>query len=104
MQSIEDKNVSLPKDKFDSQTALLKDITDNQLLLKNDQIAKLLNMSESNAKKVLMRYGIQPIDLGRCRGNGLRRLTSAIIEVADILHTEAQTKSSSKRKKYPHIQ
>lgn len=70
------------------------------LLLTRSEIASILNMSEGNAIKILAKHGVQPIDLGRGRGNGLRWHTSAVIEVADILHTKAQAKFNPKRKKF----
>lgn len=71
------------------------------LLLTRSQIGIALNMSEGNAKRVLEKHGIMPIDLGKGRGNGLRWLTAAVIKVADILHAEAQAKSSKKCQRIP---
>lgn len=69
------------------------------LFLTRSQIAQLLNMSESHAKKLLAEHGITPIDLGRGRGKGLRWRTAAVIELADILHTDAQAKKKPRRVK-----
>ncbi|MBQ3058799.1 MAG: hypothetical protein IJD16_00580 [Desulfovibrio sp.] len=60
-------------------------------LLKRQDIARVLNVSESRARQLLAEHGVNPIDMGRGRGNGLRWRTSAVIEVADILHAEAQS-------------
>lgn len=67
-------------------------------LLTRSQISQILNVSESNAKRILAEHGVQPIDLGRGRGNGLRWHTEAVIKVADILHTEAQSRKPQRRK------
>ena len=71
------------------------------LLLTRSQIGAALNMSEGNARKTLEAHGVQPINLGRGRGNGLRWLTSAVIKVADILHAEAQAKSGKRCRRIP---
>lgn len=68
------------------------------LLIKRREIAALLNVNEKTAISILARHGVSPIDLGRGRGNGLRWRTSAVIAVADILHTEAQPKKIQQRK------
>lgn len=71
------------------------------LLLTRSQIGTMLSMSETNAKKILEAHGVQPINLGRGRGNGLRWLTTAVIKVADILHAEAQAKSGKRCRRIP---
>lgn len=77
--------------------------TNQPLFLTRMQLGQWLNMSPASAMRVLNKYNIQPVDLGRGRGNGLRWRTSAVIEVADILHTEAQAKKTQRRiKKSPY--
>lgn len=68
------------------------------LLLTTAQVGDLLNTSEANAKQLLLAHGVQPIDLGRGRGRGLRWRTSAVIQFADMLHTEAQAMQPRTRK------
>ena len=60
------------------------------LFLTKEEIGPALNMSESKARATLDKYGVKPVDRGRGRGNGLRWRTSAVIQVADTLHAEAQ--------------
>ena len=69
------------------------------VLLKRQEIAHFLNVSESKARQLLAERGVHPIDLGRGRGNGLRWHTSAVIEVADILHAEAQSQKRLEQRK-----
>lgn len=68
------------------------------LLLTTAQVGNLFNTSEANAKQLLLAHGVQPIDLGRGRGRGLRWRTSAVIQFADMLHTEAQATQPKTRK------
>ncbi len=60
------------------------------LLLTRQGIADALSMPEKQARAILAAHGVQPIDLGKGRGHGLRWRTSAVIAVADALHAEAQ--------------
>ena len=60
------------------------------LLLTRQGIADALSMPEKLARAILAAHGVQPIDLGKGRGHGLRWRTSAVIAVADALHAEAQ--------------
>jgi len=69
-------------------------LTRESALLNRKDIARVLNMSESKARKILAEHGIKPIDLGPGRGNGLRWHTSAVIHIADILHAEAQAQKN----------
>lgn len=71
------------------------------LYLTRFEIGIMLSMSETKARKILAEHGVNPIDLGRGRGNGLRWRTSAVINVADILHAEAQAQSTKRRRNAP---
>lgn len=62
-----------------------------KLFLTTNEVCLLLNMGKSCALAFLARYGIMPVDLGKGRGKGLRWRMTAVIKLADILHTEAQT-------------
>lgn len=64
------------------------------LYLTRKEIGAALNMSESKARSILDKYGVKPVDIGRGRGNGLRWRTSAVIQVADTLHAEAQNRKA----------
>lgn len=68
-----------------------------KLFLTAHEVSQLLNIGKKCTIDLLTKYGIRPIDLGKGRGNGLRWRTSAVIEVADILHTEAQAKKTQRR-------
>ena len=68
------------------------------LFITTDELAKWLNMSAARARQLLCSHGVQPVDLGRGRGRGLRWRTSAVIQFADMLHTEAQATQPRKRK------
>ena len=70
-----------------------------KLLLTRKEVCQLLNTGETTALRLLAKYNIQPIDLGKGRGNGLRWRTSEVIKLADILHTEAQTAKIRRYKK-----
>ena len=72
--------------------------TPTPLFLTTAQLGEWLNIGADSAKKILIGHGIQPVDLGRGRGKGLRWRTSAVIKFADMLHTEAQAKQPQKRK------
>lgn len=73
------------------------------LLLKRNEVASLLNIAPKKVARFLAAHGIQPIDLGPGRGNGLRWHSSAVIELADRLHTEAQAQAPKPRKAFsPH--
>lgn len=68
------------------------------LYLRRSEIGPFLGMSEQKARFILEKYGVKPVDIGKGRGNGLRWRTSAVIQVADTLHAEAQAqKSRAKR-------
>lgn len=67
-----------------------------KLFLTTREVCQLLNLGKNCTLALLSHYGIKPIDFGRGRGNGLRWRTSAVIEVADILHTEAQAKKTQR--------
>ena len=60
------------------------------LYLTRHEIGPALTVSERKARTTLEQHGVKPVDLGRGRGNGLRWRTSAVIQVADTLHAEAQ--------------
>lgn len=60
------------------------------LYLTRKEIGAALAVSERKARAILEQHGVKPVDLGRGRGNGLRWRTSAVIQVADTLHAEAQ--------------
>ena len=60
------------------------------LYLTRHEIGQVLTVSERKARTILEQHGVKPVDLGRGRGNGLRWRTSAVIQVADTLHAEAQ--------------
>lgn len=64
------------------------------LYLTTKQLAFLFNVSERRARQIVMEHGLKPVDLGRGRGNGLRWRTNVVIEIADILHAEAQSQES----------
>ena len=61
-----------------------------RLYLTRHEIGPALTVSERKARIILEQHGVKPVDLGRGRGNGLRWRTSAVIQVADTLHAEAQ--------------
>ena len=65
-----------------------------QLYLTRHEIGPALTVSERKARTILEQHGVKPVDLGRGRGNGLRWRTSAVIQVADTLHAEAQQKKA----------
>ena len=69
---------------------------ESSLFLTTKQLAGLFNVSERRARQLVMEHGLKPVDLGRGRGNGLRWRTSAVINIADILHAEAQSQESRK--------
>ena len=71
------------------------------LFLTKDEIGPALNMSESKARATLDKYGVKPVDRGRGRGNGLRWRTSAVIQVADTLHAEAQNRQAKNSSRLP---
>lgn len=68
------------------------------LFLTRKQICEVFNTSESKARAILSKYGVQPVDYGRGRGNGLHWYASAVKTVADTLHGEAQAKKVTQRK------
>ena len=76
------------------------------LYLTRHEIGPALTVSERKARIILEQHGVKPVDLGRGRGNGLRWRTSAVIQVADTLHAEAQqqkAKSARRPAKMRHI-
>lgn len=77
---------------------------ENQAFFTLEQCANFLNTSKSTTRKILAKYNIMPIDFGVGRRNGLRWRSSAVIQLADTLHAEAQSKkvSSSRRPKIEH--
>ena len=64
------------------------------LYLTTKQLARLFNVSERKARQIVMEHDLKPVDLGRGRGNGLRWRSSAVINIADILHAEAQAQEN----------
>ena len=64
------------------------------LYLTRHKIGQVLTVSERKARTILEQHGVKPVDLGRGRGNGLRWRTSAVIQVADTLHAEAQQQNA----------
>lgn len=72
-------------------------ISGKPLLLTRKELALFVGLSEKKAMELLAQHGVQPIDLGRGRGNGLRWRTTAVIEVVDILHTEAQARRQASK-------
>lgn len=71
------------------------------LYLTRKEIGPVLNMSESKARALLEKYNVKPVDMGRGRGNGLRWRTSAVIQVADTLHAEAQNRQAKSSGRLP---
>ena len=71
---------------------------ENQAFLTLEQCANYLNTSKSTARRLLIKYNIMPIDYGIGRRNGLRWRTSAVIQLSDTLHAEAQSKTAKRRK------
>ena len=71
------------------------------LYLTRKEIGPALNMSESKARALLEKYNVKPVDMGRGRGNGLRWRTSAVIQVADTLHAEAQNRQAKSSGRLP---
>lgn len=71
------------------------------LYLTRKEIGPVLNMSESKARALLEKYNVKPVDMGRGRGNGLRWRTTAVIQVADTLHTEAQNRKAKRVSRLP---
>lgn len=63
------------------------------LLLKRNEVAFLLNIAPKKVVRFLAAYGVEPIDLGPGRGNGLRWHQLAIINLVGMLHANAQAKS-----------
>ena len=67
------------------------------LFLRKKEIAAALNMSQRQAVAILAAHGVKPVDLGKGRGHGLRWRTSAVKQVADALHAEAQAAKAKRR-------
>ena len=72
-----------------------------QLYLTRHEIGPALTVSERKARTILEQHGVKPVDLGRGRGNGLRWRTSAVIQVADTLHAEAQNRQAKNSSRLP---
>ena len=72
-----------------------------QLYLTRHEIGPALTVSERKARSILEQHGVKPVDLGRGRGNGLRWRTSAVIQVADTLHAEAQNRQAKSSSRLP---
>lgn len=70
-------------------------------LLKTRELPFILNMPEKKARKVLVAHGVQPVDLGPGRGNGLRWHRRAVMTVIDTLHAEAQAKAGVPKRRRP---
>ena len=71
------------------------------LYLTRHEIGPALTVSERKARIILEQHGVKPVDLGRGRGNGLRWRTSAVIQVADTLHAEAQNRQAKNSSRLP---
>lgn len=71
-------------------------------LLKTRELPFILNMPEKKARKVLAAHGVQPVDLGPGRGNGLRWHRRAVMTVIDTLHAEAQAKEKVPKRVRPN--
>ena len=71
------------------------------LYLTRHEIGPALTVSERKARSILEQHGVKPVDLGRGRGNGLRWRTSAVIQVADTLHAEAQNRQAKNSSRLP---
>lgn len=79
-----------------------KSAQNESLLLNRKELAQLMGMSVKKAIELVSLHGVAPIDLGRGRGNGLRWQRSAVIEVVDILHTQAQSRKRTAPRKTPN--
>ena len=62
-------------------------------LLTTEQASELMGMGITRSLNLLRAHGVQPVDLGRGRGNGLRWHRRAVMTVIDTLHAEAQAKA-----------
>lgn len=60
--------------------------------LRKEEVAAMLGSSPGVAASILRKAGIEPIDLGRGRGRGLRWLESAVQTAILALHNKAQPK------------
>ena len=72
-----------------------------QVLLTTEQASGLMGMGIARSLSLLRAHGVQPIDLGRGRGNGLRWHRRAVMTVIDTLHAEAQAKAGVPRRRRP---
>lgn len=70
-------------------------------LLTTEQASKLMGMGITRSLNLLRSHGVQPVDLGRGRGNGLRWHRRAVMTVIDTLHAEAQAKAGVPRRRPP---
>ena len=68
-------------------------------LLTTEQASKLMGMGITRSLNLLRSHGVQPVDLGRGRGNGLRWHRRAVMTVIDTLHAEAQAKAGVPRRR-----
>ena len=57
-------------------------------LITTANAAELLAVSETVAKKVLLRYGLHPVDYGPGRGRGLRWPYLGVLRVIEQMQTE----------------
>lgn len=69
--------------------------------LRRKELGPFLGMTQAQAIAILDAHGVKPVDLGKGRGHGLRWRTTAVIRVADALHTEAQAQKATPHR--PHI-
>ena len=72
-------------------------------LITTANAAELLAVSETVAKKVLLRYGLHPVDYGPGRGRGLRWPYLGVLRVIEQMQTEATVKTvkATNKKKNP---
>ena len=68
-------------------------------LLTTEQASELMGMGITRSLNLLRSHGVQPVDLGRGRGNGLRWHRRAVMTVIDTLHAEAQAKAGVPRRR-----
>ena len=74
-------------------------------LITTANAAELLAVSETVAKKVLLRYGLHPVDYGPGRGRGLRWPYLGVLRVIEQMQTEATVKTvkATNKKKNPQF-
>ena len=71
-------------------------------LLTTEQASELMGMGITRSLNLLRSHGVQPVDLGRGRGNGLRWHRRAVMTVIDTLHAEAQKKAGVPKRRRAH--